>query len=155
MKSGVIRTLSIVLIVGGSILALADANSGNVKRCAALSQAQAHAEIKRPAAGPRISIDDVDLFYRVYDAAHGQPSADDLQHDYLDEGLEGLLEFAKLRHVLGSTISQNLTKHPEMYSNARTPPSAGLKAVGETNPNGRPRTGLMGVLRHSPLNFER
>jgi hypothetical protein len=108
-----------MLIVGGSMFALTDPASGDVKRGANLIQAQARAEINRPTAGPRISIDDVDLFFHVYDAAHGQPSADDLQRDYLDRGSEGLLEFAKLRHISGSTISQNLTKHPEMCSNAR------------------------------------
>jgi hypothetical protein len=119
IKSRVIRTLPIVWIVGALILALAAPDFGDVKRGATLSQTQVHAEISRPRAGPRISIDDVDLFYRVYDAAHGRPTADDLQHDYLDRGSEGLLEFAKLRHISGSTIAQNLTNHPEVYSNAR------------------------------------
>jgi hypothetical protein len=82
-------------------------------------RAQPHSEIERPAASLRISIDDVDLFFRVYDAAQGHPSADALQRDYLDQGSEGLLEFAKRRHISGTTIARNLEKHPEMYSNAR------------------------------------
>jgi hypothetical protein len=76
-------------------------------------------KILPPAAGPHISTDDVDRFYRVYDAANGHPNADELQHEYLDKGSEGLLQFAKLRHISGTAIAQNLAKHPEMYSSAR------------------------------------
>ena len=83
------------------------------------SETQSHPEIKGPAASPSISIADVDRFYRVYDAAHGQPNTENLQRDYLDQGSQGLLEFAKLRHISGATIAQNLAKHPEMYLNAR------------------------------------
>jgi hypothetical protein len=72
-----------------------------------------------PVAGPNISIEDVDRFYRVYDAANGHPNSDVLQHEYLDKGSEGLLQFAKLRHISGTAIAENLAKHPEMYSNAR------------------------------------
>lgn len=72
-----------------------------------------------PVAGPNISIEDVNRFYRVYDAANGHPNADVLQHEYLDKGSEGLLQFAKLRHISGIAIAENLAKHPEMYSNAR------------------------------------
>lgn len=70
-------------------------------------------------AGPTISIDDVYRFYQIYDAANRQPSAEKLQHDYLDKGSEGLHEIAKLRHITGAAIATNLAKHPEMYSNAR------------------------------------
>ena len=73
----------------------------------------------RPATGPSILIEDVDRFYRIYDAANGHPTADILQHDYLDAGSEGLIQFAKLRHISGTTISENLARHPEMYLNAR------------------------------------
>src|SRR5215472_11656168 len=71
------------------------------------------------AAGPTISIEDVDRFYRIYDAAHGLPSADDLQRNYLDQGSKGLHEVARLRRISGTAIAENLAKHPEMYSNAR------------------------------------
>jgi hypothetical protein len=74
----------------------------------------------RPAAGPTISIDDVGRFYGVYDAANGHPTADELQHEYIDKGSEGLLQLAKLRHVTGASIQKNLAEHPEMYSNARS-----------------------------------
>ncbi len=69
--------------------------------------------------GPIIQIDDVARFYRVYDAAGGHPSADQLQHDYLDPGSEGLHHFAKARNVTGVTIADALAKRPELYTGAR------------------------------------
>ena len=63
-----------------------------------------------PAAGPNISIEDVDRFYRIYDAAGGHPSADELQHDYIDKGSEGLLQFAKLRHITGTAIAETFAR---------------------------------------------
>lgn len=70
-------------------------------------------------AAPEIHTEDVDLFYEVYDAAGGHPTADQLQHLYLDSGSEGLHQLAKLRNVTGARIADTLTKHPELYSRAR------------------------------------
>ena len=50
-------------------------------------------------AGATIHIEDVDRFYKVYDAAGGHPTADQVQHDYLDPGSEGLHQFAKMRKI--------------------------------------------------------
>ena len=74
----------------------------------------------RPAAGPSILIEDVGRFYRIYDAANGHPTAESLQRDYLDAGSGGLVQFAKLRHISGTTIAENLARHPDMYLNARS-----------------------------------
>src|SRR3546814_3706035 len=41
-------------------------------------------------AGAIVHTEDVDLFYRIYDAAGGHPTAEQLQHDYLDQGSDGL-----------------------------------------------------------------
>jgi hypothetical protein len=71
------------------------------------------------AAGPTIHIEDVARFYKIYDAADGHPTADQLQHDYLDAGSEGLHTLAKLRKVTGAAIAENLVKHPEVYSDAK------------------------------------
>jgi len=71
------------------------------------------------AAGPVIHIEDVARFYRVYDAAHGHPTADALQHDYLDPGSPGLHSFARQRNITGATIAGENAKHPEVYVNAR------------------------------------
>lgn len=75
----------------------------------------------RKAAGPSpvISTSDVTRFYKVYDAAGGHPSADQLQHDYLDPGSEGLHQLARLRNVTGETIAAAIAAHPETYVKAR------------------------------------
>jgi hypothetical protein len=71
------------------------------------------------ATGPVIQIDDVDRFYKVYDAAGGHPTADQLQHDYIDPGSDGLHHLAKVRNVSGTTIAKTLAEHPEIYSDAK------------------------------------
>ena len=70
-------------------------------------------------AAPEIHTEDVNRFYEIYEAAGGHPTADQLQHDYLDSGSEGLHQLAKLRNVTGARIADTLTKHPELYSHAR------------------------------------
>src|SRR5580704_16291886 len=72
-----------------------------------------------PAAGPVIQIDDVNRFYAIYDAANGHPTAEALQHDYIDAGSEGLHHFARARNISGTTIAKALNEHPEIYSGAR------------------------------------
>jgi uncharacterized protein YjaZ len=70
-------------------------------------------------AGPDIHTEDVTLFYKIYDAAGGHPTADQLQHDYLDQGSQGLHTLAKLRNITGVRIEDELTNHPEVYTDAR------------------------------------
>lgn len=67
----------------------------------------------------RVVIDDVALFYRVYDAADGHPTAEQLQHDYLDAGSEGLKHFARLRRTTGERIAETLREKPALYVEAR------------------------------------
>lgn len=69
--------------------------------------------------GPVIHTEDVTLFYRIYEAAQGSPSAEQLQHEYLDRGSEGLHQFAKLRRVTGTAIADAIAKRPEIYRDAR------------------------------------
>jgi Predicted Zn-dependent protease (DUF2268) len=105
---------------------------GNTKRigvgvvvCAlasAVLSGAAQSSISTPpnvASGPVIQIEDVDRFYKVYDAAGGHPTADQLQHDYIDPGSEGLHHLAKVRNVSGAAIAKTLTEHPEIYSDAK------------------------------------
>lgn len=89
--------------------------------CAAISgAAQSAASMDfGPAAGPTIHIEDVDRFYKVYDAAGGHPTADQLQHDYIDPGSDGQQQFAKVRNISGTRIAETLAKHPEIYSSAK------------------------------------
>lgn len=72
------------------------------------------------AAEPEIRTEDVTLFYQIYDAAGGHPTADQLQHDYLDKGSAGLHKLAELRNVTGARIADNLAKHPEIYVDAKS-----------------------------------
>lgn len=81
-----------------------------VLACAAVSTAYA---------APAIHIEDVARFYEVYDAAKGQPTAEQLQRDYLDAGSEGLHQFAKVRNITGVRIAETLAKRPEIYSSAK------------------------------------
>jgi hypothetical protein len=89
--------------------------------CAAISAAAqtATSTVSSPAVGPIIQIEDVDRFYKVYDAAGGHPTADQLQHDYIDPGSDGLHHLAKVRNVSGTTIAAALDKSPAIYSDAK------------------------------------
>jgi hypothetical protein len=71
------------------------------------------------AAVPSIHIEDVALFFKVYDAARGRPTAEQLQRDYLDAGSDGLRQFASLRNTTASRIAEAIAKQPEIYSDAR------------------------------------
>lgn len=71
------------------------------------------------APSPEIHIEDVERFYEIYDAANGQPTAEQLQRDYIDAGSEGLRTLAKLRNVTGARIAERLAKYPQTYSSAR------------------------------------
>lgn len=68
---------------------------------------------------PVIQIDDVERFYRIYEAANGHPTAQQLQRDYLDAGTEGLHQFAKMRRITGEAIAATLAARPQIYSNAK------------------------------------
>ena len=73
----------------------------------------------RAAAAPPILTQDVERFYRVYAAAGGHPTAEQLDSDYLAPGTAGLHEFAKLRNVTGQRIAAAIAAHPETYEDAR------------------------------------
>jgi Predicted Zn-dependent protease (DUF2268) len=69
--------------------------------------------------GLDIQIDDVARFYRVYNGANGHATAEQLQHDYIDPGSDGLHRLAQLRNVTGVSIAEAIAKHPEIYADAR------------------------------------
>jgi hypothetical protein len=71
------------------------------------------------AVGPVIHIEDVELFYKVYDAAGGHPTADQLQHDYIDSGSDGLHQFAAARNISGTAIAAALAMRPAIYSDSK------------------------------------
>ena len=75
-----------------------------------------------PAAAPKaplILTEDVARFYRVYDAAKGHPTAEQLDRSYLDAGSDGLRQFAKLRNVSGARMADAIEKQPETFVDAR------------------------------------
>jgi hypothetical protein len=71
------------------------------------------------AAAPSIHIEDVELFFKVYDAANGRPTAEQLQRDYLDAGSDGLRQFASMRNTTATRIAEAIAKLPEIYSDAK------------------------------------
>jgi hypothetical protein len=73
----------------------------------------------KPPERPVILTSDVARFYAVYDAAHGHPTAEMLDRDYLAAGSQGLHEFARLRRVTGARIAQTIAKEPDIYAGAR------------------------------------
>lgn len=77
------------------------------------------APVASQSGGPRIEIDDVARFYRVYDAAGGHPTADQLDRSYLAAGSDGLRRFAALRKVSGQAIAATLEARPQIYADAR------------------------------------
>jgi hypothetical protein len=72
------------------------------------------------AAGPVIQAQDVTRFYQIYDAAHGHPSALQLDQMYLTPGSEALHEFARLRNVTGARIADTIEKNQAIYEQARS-----------------------------------
>jgi Predicted Zn-dependent protease (DUF2268) len=68
---------------------------------------------------PAIHIEDVELFYEMYDAAGGRPTAGQIQRDYLDAGSDGLRQFVKVRNTTAARIADAIAKRPEMYEDAR------------------------------------
>jgi hypothetical protein len=67
-----------------------------------------------------IHTEDVARFYRIYEAAHGHPTAQQLQRDYIDAGSAGLRHLAKARHLTGERLAKAVREHAELYTNARS-----------------------------------
>ena len=63
--------------------------------------------------------DDVDRFYRVYDAAHGQPTAAQLQAGYLDPGSEALHQFVVSRISSAAKLADAVARRPDWFADAR------------------------------------
>jgi hypothetical protein len=73
-----------------------------------------------PPKGVEIQTEDVTRFYKVYEAAGGHPTAEQLQRDYLDPGTPGLHHLAKVRNVSGERIAHAIETNPQLYTEART-----------------------------------
>lgn len=72
-------------------------------------------------AKPMIEIrtSDVALFYKLYDAAHGAPTAEALQRDYIDAGSDGVRQFIPHRIVSGEHLAAVIAQKRDIYDQAR------------------------------------
>jgi hypothetical protein len=68
---------------------------------------------------PEVRTSDVDLFYRVYDVAHGAPKAQALQTDYFDAGSDQVREFVTLRIKSADKLAAAIAQHRDVYDHAR------------------------------------
>lgn len=67
-----------------------------------------------------IQTEDVDRFFRVYDAAAGRPTAERLQREYLDAGTPGLQHLTRVRNVTGERLAQAIAADPALFTTARS-----------------------------------
>lgn len=67
-----------------------------------------------------LDISDVELFYRLYDATDGRPSAEDIQSRYIDPGSQGLRIFFDARRTTAARVAEAIVSRPEIYQRART-----------------------------------
>ncbi|HYP31257.1 MAG TPA: DUF2268 domain-containing putative Zn-dependent protease [Burkholderiaceae bacterium] len=72
-----------------------------------------------PAAPVVVRSDDIDRFYRVYDAAHGRPTAEALQAGYLDPGSPGLHQYLAARIKSAASLQHSIDVRPADYAGAR------------------------------------
>lgn len=72
-----------------------------------------------PAPTAEVNVTDVALFYAVFDAADGKPTAEALESQYLQKGSDGLRTFAAQRRTTGQRIADAIAETPELYAGAR------------------------------------
>lgn len=85
----------------------------------ALLQAQA-AERIVSAGHIVVQTDDVTRFFKVMDANQGRPSADELQHGYLDAGTDALRSFTDSRIGSMERLARAIQDKPALFAKART-----------------------------------
>ena len=68
---------------------------------------------------PVIETGDVERFYELHDEMGSRPTAEALQHRYIEGGSDGLRTLARLRNVTGQSIADAMAKKPAMYAQAR------------------------------------
>lgn len=69
---------------------------------------------------PDIRTSDVDLFYRLYDAAGGRPTTESLQRGYIDAATAGVRDFIPNRIVSAERLAKRVAESPEVYRRARS-----------------------------------
>jgi hypothetical protein len=70
------------------------------------------------AARVQIVTGDVARFFKLYDAAQGTPSAQQLQGDYIDAGSPGVRQFIPHRIISAEKLAAEIEKHREVYDRA-------------------------------------
>lgn len=78
------------------------------------------AERTQPSARIVVQIDDVTRFFSVLDASGGKPSAEDLQHGYLDTGTDALRSFTDSRIGSMERLARTIQDKPALFAKART-----------------------------------
>lgn len=73
---------------------------------------------------PEIRTDDVTRFFAAYDNAHGTPTAEQLQRDYLTPGTQALHEFVTHRIGSAEKLAAAIQKKPAVFADARRCASA-------------------------------
>ncbi|MEP6503740.1 MAG: DUF2268 domain-containing putative Zn-dependent protease [Betaproteobacteria bacterium] len=66
-----------------------------------------------------VRTDDIDRFFRVYDATHGQPSVEVLQKEYLDAGSQALQQFVVARIGSAAKLHDAILARPKDFDDAR------------------------------------
>jgi hypothetical protein len=99
------------LVIGALVIA-------NLASPGAFAQGAQRGASKAPPLA-EIRTSDVDLFYKIYDAAGGAPRADALQHGYIDAGSDGVRQFVPKRILSGEALATTIAGHPTVYQNAR------------------------------------
>lgn len=84
--------------------------------CAMLGAPGALADSGSPV---EIRTEDVNRFYRLYDAAQGAPTAETLQRDYIDAGSDGVRQFVPYRILSGEALAKEIAAHRDIYDQAR------------------------------------
>jgi hypothetical protein len=62
---------------------------------------------------------DVELFYRIYNKAHGAPSGQALQHGYIDAGSDGVRQFLPHRIESGENLAETIAEDRDVYDHAQ------------------------------------
>ena len=75
----------------------------------------------RVEAAPSVEVrtSDVDLFYRIYDSAHGAPTGHALQSEYIDAGSDAVRQFVPDRIKSGDDLAAMIAKDRAVYDHAR------------------------------------
>lgn len=72
-----------------------------------------------PSVQARVIVSDVSLFYRLFDASQGKPTAAQVQRDYLDAGSRGLRAFIPDRIGSADKLADLIARRPQIYAGAR------------------------------------